>query len=106
GLRQLTTSGANFQPSWNGARTQIAFVSTRDNYGQSIYVMNADGSNQHCVTAAGSGSSDLHPSFNPGGTRIASARTVNGISTLMTMNADGSGLVYGTAGQAPAWSPD
>jgi TolB protein len=117
GLRQLTSTNSNdVQPSFNGSRSQVVFASDRLRPGfpgrYAIFVMNADGTNQHAVTGlSGNGLGDRMPSFNAAGTKIAFMSDRTGSDQLYEMNADGSGLVQltqsydGTHGY-PAFSPD
>jgi WD40 repeat protein len=73
-----------------------------------IWVMNADGTNQHQLTNIGH---NFRPSWSPDGTKIAFASDRGGTGTtdLYVMNADGSDQhAITTMGEAytPRWSPD
>lgn len=51
-IRQLTNGGENAEAYWSFDGKQLCFQSTRDgNKADQIYVMNADGSNQHMVSS-------------------------------------------------------
>jgi Tol biopolymer transport system component len=94
-------------PPTNGG--QIAFVSYRDS-DYEIYVMNADGTNQHNVTS--NSGSDANPSFSYDGTKIVfrSERDNDADDQIYVMNFDGSNQHNVTNDSAdshwPAWSPD
>ena len=65
GLTRLTSnSGLNGSPSWSPDGRQIAFSSNRDGT-HKIYIMNADGSNQHAIAERGT-----QPSWSPDGSKI------------------------------------
>ncbi len=46
------TSGGNYTPIWSPDGTQIAFISYRDSNEKRLYVMNADGTDQHKVSGS------------------------------------------------------
>jgi len=51
GMTRLTTSSAgDYAPAWSADGSKIAFVSYRDGNEKRLYVMNADGSDQHKVS--------------------------------------------------------
>jgi len=65
---QLTTDPAdNFGPAWSPDGAKIAFVSTRDAPQRNVYVMNADGSDQHAVHPGGL---QAVPAWQPRGDRL------------------------------------
>jgi Tol biopolymer transport system component len=86
--------------------SRIAFFSDRDENGE-IYVMNADGSNQQCLTNHPAG--DSIPSWSPDGSRIAFFSWRDGNSEIYVMDADGSNQQRLTSNTArdgePSWSP-
>jgi len=128
-----TSAGNDTQPSWSPDGTRIAFASDRDQGGfPSIYVMNANGSNQTRLTYSGSGIRVEQPAWSPDGTKLAFTSTRD--STVVTwtetdddgntvtrtavrtnkevyvMNADGSNQVRLTNtlenDDSPTWSSD
>jgi uncharacterized repeat protein (TIGR01451 family) len=73
----------DIQPSWSPDGTKIAFASDRDQAGlSSIYVMNANGSNQTRLTVSGTGLRDEQPAWSPDGTKLAFTSTRD--STVLT----------------------
>lgn len=110
-LRQVThvhEGHAAVMPEWSPDGTRIAFV--RDGR---IWVMNADGSGKHGMTAPAF--EDDHPSWSPDGSRILFSRCSAPFGFvdrchIMVMNADGSGLakILGGAWKdgAPVYSPN
>jgi uncharacterized repeat protein (TIGR01451 family) len=136
GQVNVSNSSANdIQPAWSPDGTKIAFASDRDQPGfPSIYVMNANGTNQTRLTFSGSGFRDEQPAWSPDGMKLAFSSTRDSTvvawqldnlgqpkllinKEIYVMNADGSaqvGLTYtpGTAfhtqwnRDSPAWSPD
>jgi Tol biopolymer transport system component len=81
--------------------TAITF--TRKNNGDTIFVANADGSNETPIATG------THPSWSPDGSKIVFETKVNSRSQIATMNADGSNqtvLTSVSSNETPAWSPD
>ena len=121
------------QPSWSPDGTKIAFASDRDQAGfSSIYVMNANGSNQTRLTVSGTGLKDDQPAWSPDGTKLAFTSTRDSIletwqetddeggilnrsrlrinKEVYLMNADGSNQIRLTNilenDDSPGWSAD
>src|SRR6267142_1761568 len=68
------------QPAWSPDGAKIAFASDRDQAGfSSIYVMNANGSNQTRLTFSASGFRDEQPSWSPNAASFAFVSTRNSI---------------------------
>jgi Ca2+-binding RTX toxin-like protein len=89
-VTQLTNTGNgnafSGSPAWSPDGTRIAFVSNRDG-DQEIFVMNADGSNEHPLTS--NGSIDRGPSWSPAGDMIAFASNRRGQFDIFSMPAGG-----------------
>jgi CSLREA domain-containing protein len=104
----LTTDGANRNPHWSPDGSQILFVSSRCTTqsplcggGESVFLMNADGTNQHNLTSAPI--FDADPAWSPNGTKIAFVRDLSGQNfNVFTANADGTNKVQLTFGSAPS----
>jgi Tol biopolymer transport system component len=120
-LTQLTFDDARFEldgyPTWSPDGSKIAYnsyVSGPDGAHQKVYVIDADGSNETCLTP---GSDGYSPSWSPDGSRILflsyrdSEPANNKFTTeLYLMNADGSGQTrltnFSGKFSAANWSPD
>jgi hypothetical protein len=130
-IRRLTTTSADSQPAWSPDGSRIAFLSFRDDANfdgdgtltASIYVMNADGTNQVRITVPDSASTDTWPAWSPDSQRLAFVRygfggigLNDGYGELYVVNADGTGLTQLTVMTSvtdanpthdfPNWSPD
>ena len=87
GLTQLTSHGAAEQvASWSPDLTKIAYDRNEGSYDQ-IYIVGADGSNDHRITSDSSGHQDRNPAWSPDGNHIFFASTESG-------NGDLTGLMY------------
>ena len=109
-----------YSPDWSPDGERIAFSNTWSNgpdqeYGESIYVIGADGNGQEPVTDLADQAHDSRPSWSPDGERIAFQSYRAGIYGIYTVPADGTGaeqLVAATQDGVnerlalPAFSPD
>ncbi len=82
---------------------RLAFASKRDGNWE-IYVMNADGSDQHRLT--NNPGADRFPDWSPDGKHIAFYSDRDGGLVIYVMEADGSNQHSLGRGREPAWSPD
>jgi Tol biopolymer transport system component len=79
-----------FDPAWSPDGTKIAFGSNQDGLLSAIWVMNADGTNQHRLTAPALEA--FYPDWSPDGTHILFEDLCCQFGTnVWVMNADGSG---------------
>jgi TolB protein len=112
GLTRITHAPwPEFDPSWSPDGKRIAFRSERNGEPE-IWIMNADGSQQHRLTAG------LSPAWSPDGSMIAYASPGELLcppgrglrcTGLSIMNVDGSGqhrVPHTDGGEYPSWSPD
>ncbi|HKO18643.1 MAG TPA: PKD domain-containing protein, partial [Acidobacteriaceae bacterium] len=105
------STGSDRQPSWSPNGAKITFASERDHAGYaSIYVMNANGTNQTRLTFGGEGVTDEQPVWSRDGSRIAFVSTRDGDKEIYVMNADGTNQTRLTSDpgndDSPSWSPD
>jgi Tol biopolymer transport system component len=94
---QLTTDGVNHDyPQWSPDGALIAFTA-----GPETWIMNADGSASHRISAIGVNQA---VSWSPDGNGILLS---DGISVIaMKMDGTGAAVVGNMAGGSPVWSPD
>lgn len=94
---QLTTDGVNHDyPQWSPDGARIAFT-----VGPETWIMNADGSAAHRISAIGVNQA---VSWSPDGNGILLS---DGISVIeMKMDGTGATVVGNMAGGSPVWSPD
>ncbi len=103
----LVVLGSIVLPVASVQNGKIAFTSNPDGNNE-IYVMNADGTGQTCLT--NNPASDRQPAWSPNGTKIAFISDRDGNGEVYVMNADGTDqnrITTNTANESlPAWSPD
>lgn len=110
-LRQLTDDPClDVDPAWSPDGSKIAFATSRDDpENLSIYVMNADGSDQRRLVKI-PGADSIGPAWSPDGTRIAFHSNAGGNFDLYVVNTDGTNLTNLAQHPAndfrPDWSPD
>ena len=97
--------GINIGGSYSPDGSRIVFESDRSG-SQQIYVMNADGSNQHRISFFGGRAAT--PEWSPRGDQIAFTH-IAGNLRIAVMSPDGRGMRYLTDSwqdEAPTWSPN
>jgi Tol biopolymer transport system component len=122
GRRRITRQVHASTPSWSPGGQQIAFTRNED-VGEytpfsedDVFVMDADGDDQHQVTPERDGRHAGQPTWSPDGRQIAYIQGANVPTgqpsrpgSLFVMDADGGNVRRLTRGDAdvdPAWSPD
>ena len=106
-LRLTTATGKDFDPSFSGDGSKIAFLSERngDTDGE-IYIMNSDGTNQ--IRLTGNSDRELEPALSPDGSKIM-FRIAGTVNDLWEINSDGTGLTRITQNQGaneyPSYAP-
>lgn len=106
-VRLTDNDSGDFTPVWSPDGRKIAFFSNRDGH-QSLYTMNADGTNPRLLVDGFQTAFD----WSPDGTQIAFAdpRPPQNGGGLYVMNSDGSNptriVADEVGGYSPSWSPD
>jgi len=99
-------------PAWSPDGSKIAFISTVLDFsvGAELWLMDADGSNQHLVYGNPGFAGAFYPTFSPDGSKIAFSNDVDGDDEIYVINVDGTNLQQLTNNTAsdfgPDWSPD
>ena len=109
GRTQLTNNPEeDFDGVWSPDGTQIAFRAHRGG-DEEVYLMNADGSDQHNLSNAPN-SGDYSPAWSPNGEWIAFMSNRAGNNNIWVIRPDGSDLRQVTdipgISEYPTWSPD
>jgi hypothetical protein len=111
-LTTAAADGANTNPHWSPDGSELLFVSDRCNPGglaqaplcgggESVFLMDTDGTNQHNVTDAPI--FDADPAWSPDGSNIAFVRDLGGQNfNVFTAKPDGTNQVQLTNGGAPS----
>jgi Tol biopolymer transport system component/uncharacterized protein YjdB len=109
-------SSGSDRPAWSPDGTRLAFspVNTGNSDQDTIYVVNADGSNLRPLFSFSPVRPVANPTWSPDGTQLAFEAVVfypnfPDSNYIYVMNADGSGahsLRNTAGGRSPAWSPD
>jgi TolB protein len=106
-LKRITTGGGYTYASYSPDGMSILHRHVEGPLSQ-IFIMKADGSNDHNVS--GEGSVDGWPAWSSDGKRVVFSRRVNERFQLFTMNRDGAGVRQLTDAPGefvnPRWSPD
>lgn len=102
-----STRQTNEEPNWSPDSQMIVLTHTVFYAGEeiltsSIQVMNADGSGRVYLTPNTQDSHDLSPAWSPDGQKIA---FMGPITSMWTMNRDGSNQTQLTSGRVPDWQP-
>ena len=109
-VRRLTDTAAGVEsvPSWSLDGAKLVYVFTPAGQGGSIWVMDADGSNQKLLSS--SSVDESHPSFSPDGTQIIFTSDRDGDDDIYVMNENGLNVRPLTSNNAidrgSSWSTD
>jgi hypothetical protein len=89
-VRQITTTGTDYDPAWSPDGSEIAFARQGSGLQSDIYLMDADGTHVVQLTDDGEGHTNLGATWSPDGTKIAfEAGRNGGPGPLDVVDADG-----------------
>ncbi len=103
-VTQLTNDGVSSRPDWSPDGAHIAYE-LYDSNAFEIYVMNADGSDQHDISPATMQFESV-PAWSPDGNKLAYEGSGRGGFDIFVMDADGTGKTRLTNADGNDWSPD
>ena len=114
GTPSVLTGIDDFEPQWSADGKKVVFVSLRDappssNYYtrhdyRSIYIMNADGSDQTRIFTQ-SFLAPMQPTFSPDGRQLAFTLGLGTSSQVYVVDLDGKNARRVTTGKGPNWHP-
>jgi TolB protein len=103
----LLNDQEGIQPDWSPNGCQIVFAGPGNRGRRVIFSMDYDGNNLQTLTSGvGQQYHNSHPTWSPGGDRIAFIRSISGSQLLYTMNRNGSDLrvvPLGASVSEPDW---
>jgi Tol biopolymer transport system component len=89
-VRQLTTTGVDYDPAWAPDGTRIAFTRQGQGPQSDIYMMDVEGSHPQQLTSGPPGQTNLSPTWSPSGRKIAYvAGVTGGPGSLVVMSPEG-----------------
>ncbi len=105
---QLTDDSASeTDPSWSADGQRIVYSRGARQHGvitDEIWTMRADGTHQRRVTSFNGNA--FHPSFSPGGGRIAAQVVRDGTSRIVTVRIDGTDRIHIPGAGFPRYTPN
>jgi hypothetical protein len=108
GQAPLSSGTHDFEPDFSPDGAQITFFTGFGSEDRRLWVMDANGANQHPLRDPGAGISEAEPVFSPDGTKITFEQvssTFNGPFPLVQINADGTNRVQLTPDNSFAYRP-
>ena len=82
----------DIEAAWSPDSQRITFVSSRENWGNEIYVMDFDGTNQKRLTH--NMVTERQPAWSPDGSKIVFSLSLDEDTTIAVMNADGKNDIF------------
>jgi hypothetical protein len=106
---RLTQNANSFAPAWSPDGSMIAFISNR-NQDNDLFLMNADGTNEHVLTASDGIAEDRDPTWTPDGRLITfSSNRDSGEFDIYAIQPSGAGVRQITSHlghtRYPNWQP-